>query len=265
MSWNKNLLLWTLLPFLIGCSHIRERSSILSLDRSYTIKKNQPLYYTDSSTQLLAKHLTINASGVLYERNDTLFIELDGNQLPLSDTIKNTIDQSDSSRIFYSYQDAFSKTKFERKTPWFSYQFTSFDVDLFTTPFKYRFSQTLVPGQLVTNANLGAYFGVRHDLGQYRKTYFRNYRRTDLRSFSYGGGVFFSFNSNIINDFTTRGKITYEYEALGYSYGLASIVGYKSLTVGLAIGFENLADRNNKYWIYRQKPWLGLTVGLNLN
>lgn len=254
-----------LLLLLTSCSHIRQRSSILSLDRIYIIKKNQPLYYTDINKGLSAKQLATNTPGVIFEREDTLFIEFIGSKLPLSDTFENTLDQSDSNKVFFAYQDSFPKAKFERQTPWFSYQFTSFDVDLFTIPFKYRFSQSQVPGQLVTNANLGIYFGIRHDIGQYRKTYFRNYRRTDLRSFSFGGGGFLSFNSNTLNDFYTNGKITYEYEALGYSYGLAGIVGYKALTVGLALGFENLADRNNPIWIYRQKPWLGLTVGLNLN
>lgn len=32
----------------------------------------------------------------------------------------------------------------------------------------------------------------------------------------------------------------------------------------LALGFENLAD-SPPLWIHRQKPWLGLTVGINLN
>lgn len=262
---KKGYLLLLSVLLLTGCSHIRQRSSILSLDRTYIIRKNQPVYSTNVSNQLQVKQLTTNVPGVLYERNDTLFVEFSGSRLPPTDGRKNTLDRSDSSTVFFTYPDDSSKPAFERITPWFTYQFTSFDIDLFTIPFKYRFSQQSVPGQLVTNTNLGIYFGVRHDIGQYRKTYFHNYRRTELRSFSFGGGGFLSFNPTVLNDFYTSGKITYEYEALGYNYGLAGIVGYKALTVGLALGFENLADRNNSIWIYRQKPWLGLTVGLNLN
>lgn len=259
------LVLISLLSVFTQCSQIRQRSSILSLDRTYIVKKNQPLYFTDTNGHLSAKQLTANAPGVLFERNDTLFVELIGNRLPPTDSFENTLDRADSATVFFTYQDSYSTAQFERSTPWFTYQFTSFDIDLFTIPFKYRFSQPQLPGQLVTNANLGIYFGLRHDIGQHRTTYFRHYRRSDLRSFSFGGGGFLSFNSNTLNDFYTNGKITYEYEALGYSYGLAGILGYKALTVGIALGFENLADRNNPIWVYRQKPWLGLTVGLNLN
>ncbi len=265
MPGKDHLLLLGVLLMLTGCSHIRQRTSILSLDRTYIIKKNQPVYFMDDHKKLQVKQLIANTPGVLYLRDDTLFVEFAGSQLPGVGTNGNALNPSDSNSVFFAYPDLFSKPKFERTTPWFTYQFTSFDIDLFTVPFKYRFSQSQVPGQLVTNANLGVYFGVRHDIGQYRKTYFRNYRRSELRSFSFGGGGFLSFNPITLNDFYTNSKINYEYEALGYSYGLAGIVGYKSLTVGLAVGFENLADRNNRYWIYRQKPWLGLTVGLNLN
>lgn len=248
---------------LSGCSHIRQRSSILSLDRTYIVKKNQTVYAMQESIK--EKRLTANIPGVLYERNDTLFIEFSADKLPASDGQMNTVNRSDSGTVFFTYPHNFSKPVFEHAAPWFTYQFTSFDIDLFTIPFKYRFSQVGLPGQLITNTNLGVYFGVRHDIGQYRKMYFQSYRRTELRSFSFGGGGFMSLNPVSLNDFYTNGKITYDYEALGYSYGLAGIVGYKALTVGLALGFENLADRNNPYWIYRQKPWLGLTVGLNLN
>ncbi len=258
-------LLLNLSLLLSGCSHIRQRSSILSLDRTYIIKKNQTVYSTAESAQLKAKRLTVNTPGVLYERNDTLFVEFSVTKLPVSNGLNNTVDRSDSGTVFFTYPNDFSKSSFERTTPWFTYQFTSFDIDLFTIPFKYRFSQVGLPGQLVTNTNLGVYFGIRHDIGQYRKMFFQSFRRTELRSFSFGGGGFMSFNPVTLNDFYTNGKIAYEYEAMGYSYGLAGIIGYKALTVGLALGFENLADRNNPYWIYRQKPWLGVTIGLNLN
>jgi len=46
---------------------------------------------------------------------------------------------------------------------------------------------------------------------------------------------------------------------------LASIVGYKTFTAGLALGFENLMSADNRVWIYHNKPYLGVTIGLNLN
>lgn len=153
----------------------------------------------------------------------------------------------------------------EEKSPWFYYQLTSFDIDLFTIPFKYRFAQAGRPGELVTSANLGVYTGIRYDLGRFRTISFRSERRSDIQSFSVGLGAVFSIDPVTINEYNTKGRVLDEYEALGLNYGLATIVGYKSITAGLALGFENIADRNNRLWVYRQKPWLGLTVGININ
>lgn len=31
------------------------------------------------------------------------------------------------------------------------------------------------------------------------------------------------------------------------------------------LGFDTLLDRNAQFWIYQERPWLGLMLGLNLN
>jgi hypothetical protein len=142
---------------------------------------------------------------------------------------------------------------------------TTFDIDLFTIPFKYRFSTVGRPGQLSTSANVGVYAGIRFDLGRYRKIYYRREQHSDIQSFSFGVGTVFSIDPVLVNEFNTEGRVTQEYEALGVNYGLAAIFGYKRVTAGLVLGFENLADRNNRLWVYRQKPWLGLMVGININ
>lgn len=43
------------------------------------------------------------------------------------------------------------------------------------------------------------------------------------------------------------------------------MMGYKSLTVGLGVGWDNLLDRDKDIWVYQSKPWYGLTLSLNLN
>jgi hypothetical protein len=34
------------------------------------------------------------------------------------------------------------------------------------------------------------------------------------------------------------------------------------MSVGLAIGFDNLVDKNKSVWIYNQKPYIGLVIGI---
>jgi hypothetical protein len=47
--------------------------------------------------------------------------------------------------------------------------------------------------------------------------------------------------------------------------GIAGIIGINNFTLGLAVGFDNLLDKNKKVWVYQGKPWLGLAFGLNSN
>ena len=43
------------------------------------------------------------------------------------------------------------------------------------------------------------------------------------------------------------------------------MIGLKTLTVGFGVGWDYLTDRDKNIWIYQNKPWIGLTLGLNLN
>jgi len=68
-----------------------------------------------------------------------------------------------------------------------------------------------------------------------------------------------------VTAFNTSGRVPDEYQALGINYGLSTTFSFNKFSAGLAVGFEKLADRNNRIWIYDNKPWLGLTLGINLN
>lgn len=247
-----------------GCSIFRERDSILSLNGVYTVSPRQVLYYEGPNNSVQAKVLKEAARAGIYQREDTLFVEFLGEALPPADRDPLTLDRADSSLTFFTHY-LMRSNQVDKRSPWFRYRFSSFDVDLFTVPFKYRFGQAGQPGELITNPNVGVYVGFRHDEGIFRTVYYRKNRRSDIRSFSFGVGGFGMVNPVFVAPFSTAGRYTGEYEGLGISYGVAGILGYKSLTVGLALGYENLMDENNPIWIYRNKPWLGLTVGLNLN
>ena len=56
-----------------------------------------------------------------------------------------------------------------------------------------------------------------------------------------------------------------EYDGLVLSRGFALMFGLKTLTVGFGIGWDSLTDRDKDIWIYQNKAWYGLTLGLNLN
>ena len=142
----------------------------------------------------------------------------------------------------------------------------SLDLDFLTIPLKYRPSLSSFPRQLNTNLNGGAYIGFRNDVYHLRYSQTplgKPMRHTTHFGFSFGG--FAGLGATAMNPSVTNDQVPIEYDGVILTKGVAGILGVNHFTVGLAIGFDNLLDKNRKYWIYRQKPWIGLAFGLNLN
>ncbi len=254
-----------LLLFVSSCASIRSQNDAIQLNQVFRIPGHQQLWMKSArSEKLIEKTIPKLTKAGLYIRNDTLFAEFVPSFLQPTDTNPRTLDRSDSAAVlFVHYKPA--ANRLEDKSPWFRYQRTTFDVDLLTIPFKYRFRQAGRPEQINTTANVAVYAGIRYDIGNYRATYFRQEQRAELRSFSFGLGGFAGVDATLVNSFSTNGRYTDDYEALGLTYGLAAIIGYKTVTSGLLVGFEQITDPNKVIWIYTRKPWLGISVGININ
>ncbi len=139
------------------------------------------------------------------------------------------------------------------------------DVDVLIAPFKYRPAQKNLPRQLNTSFNANLFFGYRLDRFHINvdQTH-TGYTKTTTHS-SLGFGIFGGISSIPVTPWTTNRKTTDEYDALGVCRGIMLLGGVDSLTFGLAMGFDRLTDRDKHVWIYQNKPWYGLTIGLNLN
>ena len=68
-----------------------------------------------------------------------------------------------------------------------------------------------------------------------------------------------------MNPANTSNAILTEYDGIVLQKGIAGIVAMNKLTLGLSLGFDNLIDNNRTVWVYNNKPWFGLMLGLNLN
>jgi hypothetical protein len=47
-------------------------------------------------------------------------------------------------------------------------------------PYRYRFAEEVSEGEFSSNANLGAYFGIRYDFGRHQQMYFRKAKKLDI-------------------------------------------------------------------------------------
>jgi hypothetical protein len=141
----------------------------------------------------------------------------------------------------------------------------SYDVDVIAVPFKFRPASTNLPRQLTTDFNGNIFMGYRVDrFRMIHKTtplgMKRFYKHRALSVGAFGG-----LGTAAITPWTTNNLMTDEYTGFVVSRGIALMVGIENLTVGAGIGWDHLTDRDKHIWIYQNKPWFGLTIGLNLN
>jgi len=147
-----------------------------------------------------------------------------------------------------------------------SFRINTFDVDFLTIPLKFRPSLSGVPPQLNTEINGAVYIGLRTD--KYIVNYKTNRIGKSDRVINHRGfslGLLTGFGNTFMSPTTTDDNIIQEYDGIVWTKGVAAIFAVNAITLGFSIGFDNLMDSNRQYWIYEGKPWVGLTLGLNLN
>ncbi len=142
----------------------------------------------------------------------------------------------------------------------------SFDLDVMTILFKYRPYTKGLPNQINTNFNAAEFIGYRTDLYilSYDKTPLNKFQQR-INHFAYSVGGFIGIGATQMNASVTENHVQSEYDGVVLTKGISALVGIGDITFGAAVGFDRLLDKNRKVWIYQQKPWIGFTVGLNIN
>lgn len=142
----------------------------------------------------------------------------------------------------------------------------TFDLDILTAPFKYRPSTNSFTPQLSNHLNGAVYVGYRND------TYELSYKRNPIGKVSqrvthlgFSAGLATGIGVTPMNPWVTDDNISVEYDGFIWSKAACILMAIEKLNFGLALGIDHLLDHNRQYWIYQGKPYIGLTVGLNLN
>ena len=140
----------------------------------------------------------------------------------------------------------------------------SIDVDLTTVILKYRPPRGGVPRQLSANFNAAIYMGFRKDY--YKLLPYISPLHEEIsfiRQIGFDAGIFAGIGLTPVNPTTTAGKVSQEYDGMVFQKGVAGFITFDNISVGLAIGFDNLLDNNKTSWVYNQKPYLGLVIGIS--
>lgn len=250
--------------FLTGCSLLWKGTSTKSLG-DWSPGEQQRLTGRDKQSGIVQKTVPPNLRAMLITLDDTLLVEPYIATVPDNDGNPQTLDKSDSALTFFAH-NYFAAAPTLGKEDAFRVWDSHFDIDAITIPFKYRFRQgTTLPGGFVSNANVGIYAGWRMDVLTHRIMYTQNTCLSELTSLAYGFGAFSTVNPVTVNPWNTDYRLDVEYDGLGVNYGIAAIAAYQQMTVGLLLGFEVLLDENARYWVFHNKPWIGILLGVNLN
>jgi hypothetical protein len=85
---------------------------------------------------------------------------------------------------------------------------------------------------------------------------------TFCRHTGFDFGLFAGFGITQINPTVTNDKISQEYDGVIFQKGAGLFLTLERMSVGIVLGFDNLMDSNKDAWIYNQKPYIGLSLGI---
>lgn len=148
----------------------------------------------------------------------------------------------------------------------YSFKKETFDADILTILFKYRFPLTSFPGQLNSTFNGAGYFGYRTDI--YKLSYNAtplHIENRNINHIGYSVGGFVGVGTARIDEYVTLNRLTYEYDGCVIASGIAGVFAMNKVNFGINSGLDFLADRNKNLWVNQKKLWIGISVGLNLN
>jgi len=143
----------------------------------------------------------------------------------------------------------------------------SFDLDVLNVLMKLRPSVKDFPPQLNNNILNGAvYIGLRTDL--YKLKYIHTPLRVDKRSirhYGYSFGIFSGIGAAPVDEYVTLNAVNIQYDGVVNLTGIAALLALDNINFGLNLGVDHLLDKNRNKWIYQRKPWIGFSLGLNIN
>jgi hypothetical protein len=140
---------------------------------------------------------------------------------------------------------------------------TSADIDLSTVLLKFRPASGDVPSQLSSNVNGIFYTGFRKDFFKLKTTFSKLHEMsTFIRHTGFDFGLFAGIGIAPVNYTVTMNATMQEYDGIVFQKGVAVFGTYENMSVGLALGFDNLLDHNKTVWVFNNKPWFGLVFGI---
>lgn len=144
----------------------------------------------------------------------------------------------------------------------FKYTYNSVVVIPLTIPLKFRFRTQGLPATVEADFNAGVLVAWRHGWRKFKRAEYRKATRTSTQNRHFTLGVFGSITPVTQTPDDTEG-LTAERSVAAIGPGIAAMYGFERVTVGLAGGLD-IPFSNRSKWAYKDQPWLGVVVGVDL-
>ncbi len=297
------LLLFTLICFnLTGQSLNNEYRSHHVFKKKYPLfTKNQLIYYElvkskrikEIKTETLYTTTDTNGdSSISFKtdtiwQQDTIFFELEenivgkvikqkGNQLNLkfigpkyynSSGIRGIKeDQSeleiDTSKIYYA-KHKLSKSQETKSNVRLRIPIRSFRISTLAIPIKYRGSQDSIPETISTNIFNGA---ISFSFSYGKESYFINNDRERSRQHFFDTGLFFGFTQITLNKSNTdnsNADIRFGNQG-AFSLGVSHHISLNNVNFTFAAGIDHGITYESQFWVYQNRPWIGIGLGVDI-
>lgn len=139
----------------------------------------------------------------------------------------------------------------------------SVEFDISTILTKMRPPVSGVPLQLNANLNALAYVGARKDYYAVKShTTALNRKSSFIRQFGFDVGLFAGIGITPVNPTVTNDKTSLEYDGIVFQKGIGAFLTFDYMSVGITLGFDSLLGNDSGIWIYNNKPYIGLALGI---
>jgi len=192
-------------------------------------------------------------------KTEKVYLDVSDDEIKAYRMTENGLDDTAMMAISLPLADSLSNfpMKFKRK---------SLDLDLTAVLLKCRLPLEDRPAQMQTDFNVALYAGWRTDNFRIRKEMDPLGKlRNEIIHSGYDFGIFAGTGATLIGPFSTNNIITDEYNGMIIEFGLAGFLETDFASFGIAGGFDYLLSPDRNSWIYTNKPWIGLIVGIALN
>jgi len=175
-----------------------------------------------------------------------------------------TIDKKESPDTSSGIAMKLKKTKTDNYLNKSCFTNNSIDIDLTSILFKYRQPKDDVPAQFSADLNFAIFLGFRKDYYKMASSTRQPHDEMSfIRQVGFDLGIFAGIGTSPVNPTNTNNKTSQQYDAMIFQKGVAGFISYGKMSLGLALGFDNLMDKNRPSWVFDQKPYLGLVIGIS--